>query len=381
MAEALTLRYRPKTFGDLVGQRPIQVVLRQMVSRNRVPAGLLFEGGSGTGKTTTARILAAALNCEAPSADAGGLPCGTCPSDKAIYDGTSLDVIEIDAASNGLVGDIRALRDQVSYSVGGRCRVIILDEAHSMSSAAFDALLKTLEEPPPATVFLLLTTEPGRLPSTVLNRLMPFAFKRLANAEIAARLRYICGQEEQHVDEALCVALAERADGSLRNAVMSLDQALSADIRTFDAYSDVMGDGDYAPQLATALAQGDLPAAYDIVDRAIARTGDPSAVTNGLVTVYKEALILCSGGSSSRQGDALAQRQRLADRLDPVTIVAAMRILWDLRTKLRGSDDPRIGLDLAVTLIADIHPRSQPAAPVPLPAHKLTFAEMKAMRP
>jgi DNA polymerase III subunit gamma/tau len=382
MAEALTLKYRPQTFTDLIGQRPVQAILRQMVARNRVPAGLLFEGGSGTGKTTTARILAAALNCESSPADVGGVPCGVCPSDKAIYDGSSLDVIEIDAASNGLVDDIRALRSQVSYSVGGRCRVIILDEAHSMSAAAFDALLKTLEEPPPATVFLLLTTEPGRLPRTVLNRLMPFTFKRLSVADVVGRLSYICVQEGYDVDGAFLLVLAERADGSLRNAIMLLDQAHSADIRTLDAYADVMGYGDYAPQLASALAVGELAAAYDIVDLAVSRTGDPTTVANALAAVYKDILILRAGGTCPRQGEALAERQRLADQLDTVTVVAAMRILWDLKTRMRANEDPRVGIDLAVTLIADVHTKTRPQAPTPVSApRKLSLNDMKVMHP
>lgn len=381
VAEALTLRYRPRTFHDLVGQRPIQVVLRQMVAKNRISTGILFEGGSGTGKTTTARILAAALNCEGSAAADVGVPCGVCPSDKAIYDGTSLDVLEIDAASNGLVDDIRALRNQVAYSVGGRYRVVILDEAHSMSSSAFDALLKTLEEPPPATVFMLLTTDPGRLPRTVLNRLMRFTFKRLSTADIRARLRHIADTEQQQVDDALLTELAERADGSLRNAVMALDQMLSADIRTVDAYSSLMGGGDYAPQLVAALTAGDLASAYAIVDEAFTRTGDPAAITNTLVAVYKDILILHGGGNCAKQGDALTQRAKLADQLDPVAVVAAMRILWDCKTKLRASDDPRTGLDLAIALIADTSPK-QPSAPQPVVApRKLSLADMRAMQP
>lgn len=376
--EALALRYRPTVFADLVGQKPVQVILRQMVAANRVPTGLLFDGAPGTGKTTTARILAAALNCETPPG-----PCGVCPSCKAVAAGTSLDVVEIDAASNGLVDDIRALRNQVMYCVGGRCRVVILDEAHSMSGAAFDALLKTLEEPPPDTVFVLLTTEPARLPDTVVNRCMGFTFRRIGIVDIAARLRHICQAEAMTVEDGLLTVLAERADGSMRNAIMALDQMYRAGITTLAGYTDVMGDGDDALRLALCLAAGDTVGAYAVADDALSRTGDPTSIINSLVGVYKDVLIIGVGAPCHRQGPALAARTQLASQLDPTTVVAAMRVLWDLKTRLCASDDARVGIDLAVTLIGEAHTRQRPAAPAPAapPARPLTLAQMAQMAP
>lgn len=382
MAEALALKYRPKIFTDLVGQQAVQVILRRMVHANRVPSGLLFAGASGTGKTTTARILAAALNCEEPTPDGGPRPCGVCPADKAIYDGTSLDVTEIDAASNGLVDDIRALRTQVQYAMGGRCRVIILDEAHSMSGAAYDAILKTLEEPPPATVFLFLTTEPNRLPVTVATRLMPFNFRRVTNTDIAQRLHHICAQEQLPVEASLIEAITERAEGSLRNAVMVLDQLTAAGITTFAAYAEVIGYSDYALELATALARGDASGAYRIADDAIAQTGDPAAITDALTGLYKDILVLHAGGATSKQGQALEGRRRLVQSLQPAAVVANMKLLWDIKTKLRALSDIRSSLDLAIALITDASvPISSAAPPLAVPSRKLSLADLKAMHP
>src|SRR6187397_78319 len=271
----MALKYRPRTFDDLVGQVSVQVILREMVKRDAVPSALLFDGVRGSGKTTSARILAASLNCEADSR-----PCGVCPSCKSIFDGSSLDVQEIDAASNGLVSDIRALVEQVLYSTGGRYRVVLLDECHSMSREAMNALLKTLEEPPPSTVFVLLTTEPSKILDTIVSRCMKFTFRRISVADIVGRLEWICAQEDLAVEPALIRAIAERADGGMRDAVMTLDQVVRVQVSTADRFDELFGESDFAPALVTAMAAGDKPRAFELLDAQLITTGDANAVTD-----------------------------------------------------------------------------------------------------
>jgi DNA polymerase-3 subunit gamma/tau len=373
--ETLALTHRPTSFEDLIGQRPITAVLRQMVLTNRVPTALLFKGRHGTGKTSTARILAAALNCETPPG-----PCGHCVSCKSIFNATSLDLIEIDAASNGRVEDIRELRQQVLYAVGGRFRVVVLDEAQSMSTAAFNALLKTLEEPPPAAVFILATTEANRIPDTVTSRCMPFAFSRVSVADITARLAHICRQEDIPADSALLATLAESADGAMRDAIMSLDQLRRADILTLAAYRALTGDLDYGPDLLAAIVAGDTAATFGTLDEILTRVGDVRAVATELSATLRDLLIVQAGGQLPAQGRALSVRTDLARRLTTQQVFSALKVLWELALRICGSQTERSVLELAILMISERC--GAPAAPAPAApvATKLTLAQMAAAR-
>ncbi len=375
--EQLALKYRPTGFDDLVGQRAVNVVLRAMVDRDRVPTALLFKGCRGTGKTTTARILAAALNCEHPPG-----PCTACVSCKAVYAGTSVDLVEIDAASNGLVDDIRALRQQVLYGVGGRYRVVVLDEAHSMSGAAFNALLKTLEEPPPGTVFILATTEPGRIMDTVVSRCMPFSFGRIAVADITARLEHICTAESIAVEPALLHRIAERADGSMRDAVMVLDQLTRVDITTLDGFTALVGDADHGLAILEPASRGDIAASFAALTDILTGGADTTAVTAAIADTLRDVLVLRAGGTPTSQGAALDGRRQLADRHDTTVWVTALTVLWDLKTKVRAGDDPRVLLDLTTAMLLERFTKAgagrQP--PAEAPTRKLSLTEMAALR-
>lgn len=379
--QSLALKYRPRTFADLVGQRAVHMFLERMVDQHKVPPAILMDGPRGVGKTTSARILAASLNCEGSP-----VPCGHCVSCKAVYDGTSMDVIEIDAASNGLVEDIRRLREQVLYDVGGNYRVILLDEAHACSTAAFQAMLKVFEEPPLNTVFVLLTTEPSRIPDTVLSRCMPFSFRRIGVTDIVGRLQHICDQEQVSVEPALLSTIAERADGGLRDAIMLLDQLLRVDITTLTGYLDLTGDTDYGPAIINALATNNIADAYDIAHDQLQRTGAASTIADTIATTLRDLLILGQDGAITAQGSALRNRQLLVNRLDPVLLVAAMKVLWDLKTRTRVTDDPRITLDLALAMLADVLTRAAkpPANATPgtesaTTPGKLNLAQMRTM--
>ena len=372
--EQLALKYRPQTFDDLTGQRVVQVLLRQMVAKQRVPPALLFAGSRGSGKTTSLRILAASLNCEHPP-----VPCGHCPSCKSVFTGTSIDLIEIDAASHGLVDDIRTLREHLMCATGGRWRIVGLDEAQSISAAGFNALLKIMEEPPPYTVFVLLTTEPGKIPNTITSRCSPFVFHRLTPVDIVARLTQICAAEHFDVEAELLQQIAERADGAMRNAVMMLDQFTRVGITTVQAFTDLLGDPDPGPHLLDTLRTGTLADTYAAVAAALHQGAEPHTIITALTATLRDVCILRSGGELALHGAALAARQHLADTITLRTLVTAMTLLWDYTTKIRPGPDPRTGLDLAIVMLSEAFTPT-PAPAVTQSVGRASLADLAAIR-
>lgn len=348
----LDLTYRPHRFGEVAGQKYTVAVLHAMCKRKTIPSALLFYGTPGSGKTTSARIVAAALNCEATTGPASVWPCGECPSCKAVVSGTSLDVIEIDAASNGSVDRIREIRELVQYGTAGQYRVVILDEAHSLSRDANNALLKVLEEPPDNTVFVLCTTEPGKLLETVSGRCSPFAFTRLSPATVVARLREVCTLEGLPASDDLLVSLAEQSGGIMRNGLKLLDQAASVGISSLDAWLKLTGADDFAPALLTAAAQGNHAALFAELDKVLLSHGDYTQITASLVSCLRDVLVLGAGGEVTAQGEALAVRQRLAHSVESRRVVGAMRVLWDMQVRVR-TEDKRAGLELVAVMVAD----------------------------
>lgn len=328
MTDTLALRYRPKTFSDVVGQKINAAVLNRMVETEKVPQGLLFSGPRGSGKTSTARILANSLDAGEP--------------------------IEVDAASNGMVGDVREMIETLRYSVGSDYRVIIYDEAHSMTREAFNALLKTLEEPPSGAIFILVTTEPEKIPGTVKSRLMEFSFRKVSTAEILDRMMRIVDIENISVSPQLLAYIADRSDGSVRDALMMLDQCWRADISDKDDFLEMIGEEDIAPELIRAMMTKDHSYIFTTLDKMAQRVPDPGKIASSINSTLKDVLILHAGGEVDATGEGLALRKSIASYLEPERVVASMRMIWELKTKVRASSNPRSNLDLVVVLVSDI---------------------------
>ena len=328
MYEPLALKYRPMKFQDIIGQHINAIVLDRMVASDNVPQGILFSGPRGTGKTSTARILAKSL-------DAG-------------------DPIEVDAASHGLVADVREMIETLRYSNGEKYRVVIYDEAHSMSKEAFNALLKTLEEPPSGTIFILVTTEPEKIPETVKSRLMEFTFRKISPSIILDRLLYVVDQEGIEIDRDLLSYIADRAEGSVRDGLMMLDQCWKAEIRTKSQFLEMSGEEDIAPDLILAMLTKDHSLIFQKLEEMSQRVPDPYRVISLLNDTLKDILVLRSGGQVEFTGEALNKRRQIMQYLEPERVVASMRVMWELRTKVKASSSPRNNLDLVVVLITDI---------------------------
>jgi len=218
-------KWRPLTFDDVVGQEHITETLKKAIEKNRVAHAYIFTGTRGVGKTTSARILARALNCEKGPTTT---PCGVCTYCKDIISGASFDVLEIDGASNNSVDDIRELRDNIGYSsMGGKYRIFVIDEVHMLSKSAFNALLKTLEEPPKNVIFIFATTEPQKIPQTIHSRCQRYDFRRIGAEQILERLVHICTVEQITFERSALMLVARKADGSMRDALSLLDQVYS----------------------------------------------------------------------------------------------------------------------------------------------------------
>jgi len=293
-----------------------------------MPSAMLFSGPRGTGKTTAGRIVAAALN--AP--DGEGDVAVDDPRAQAVFDGSSYDVLEIDAASHGGVDDVRALQSRLQYRTTGEWRVVLLDEAHSMSTTAYNALLKTLEEPPPQTLFILLTTEPHRILHTVVSRCWPLEFRRVKPSDIVKRLREIADTEGFEAADGLLVDIARRSDGGLRDAVMLLDQCSRVGVADADGLAEFLGESDFAPKVLSAIAAGDAFTAVAALDEEFGRCGDAGRVLSDLTDCLSD-LFLLSRVPEAVDPARLRVRQTLVKSCPPMRLLQIVQPLWDLRAR------------------------------------------------
>jgi DNA polymerase-3 subunit gamma/tau len=364
-AQSLYRRHRPRTFADVVGQEPVVRTLRNAVQRGKVHHAYLFVGSRGTGKTSMAKILAACLNCNPdpahPPAHPTIDPCGECESCRSIAHASSLDVIEMDAASNNSVDDIRELRESVAYSpVSGGCKVYILDEAHMLSTAAWNAFLKTLEEPPPNTVFVLATTEAGKVPATVVDRCHRFDFHRPTVEQIASVVRRVAQAESIEIPPEAIAAVARSATGSFRDALGTLEQLLTysgPEIVLADVLA-VLGvaDAGLLEELVDAVDAGDGSRALRALERCVESGRDAGSFASDLELHARELLVVQTLGelpaelSLTEEADARLRAQ--AERVDRAVVIRLLELLGAALEGVRAGADPRTRLELALVKAA-----------------------------
>ncbi len=334
MHQALYRKWRPQTFDDVCGQEHITSVLRYEVSNNALSHAYLFCGSRGTGKTTCAKILAKAANCESP---VNGSPCCRCAACVSIDNGAATDVLEMDAASNNGVDNIRDIRDEVVYTPSAlRYRVYIVDEVHMLSPSAFNALLKTLEEPPSHVIFILATTELHKLPSTIISRCQRFDFRRIALQTLSSRISYIAAQEGMELEPAAADRIARMAQGGMRDAISLLELCGSTrqriDVATVDA---MMGSGGREEMLRVvrAVAESNYDVIFETVNEAVASSRDLAVFWQDLISVYRDLLVVKTTKDATRYLDLTdaesAQLRELSALFPKGTLLAHCHLLED----------------------------------------------------
>lgn len=357
MAYQVTARkWRPRQFDEVVGQEHITATLKSAVHSGRIAQCYLFCGPRGVGKTTTARILAKVLNCADPR---DGNPCEACDSCQSIAASTSMNVLEIDGASNNSVDDVRELREVVRYAATeGVYKIYIIDEVHMLSTAAFNALLKTLEEPPEHVVFIFATTEVQSVPDTILSRCQRFNFRRISAGQIAAHLGTIAQAEGIEVEEGALQLLASRADGALRDAESLLDQVVSLGAEVSQqAVVQVLGlvDRGLYFELLDAMREAAPARVLDIVARAVDEGVDIEEFVYGLVELLRHLLFAKIQGGTDELDMAEDARQRcgeLAAAMEVEDLLRMMQSLLDLEADIKRSVQPRFRLEIALVHLA-----------------------------
>lgn len=384
--QALYLKWRPLRFEDVVGQEHITRTLRNSLKTGRIRHAYLFSGPRGTGKTTSARLLAKAVNCTHPDAEVR--PCNTCAHCIAVNEGRFLDLIEIDAASHTGVDDVRDLRDRIAFAPGeGQYRVYIIDEVHRFSGNAFDALLKTLEEPPDHALFILATTEIDKVPATIKSRCLPFEFRRLSLKEVADRLEAIAHTEGIQIEREALELIAREGTGSARDSISLLDQVVAdpAEVITLELTQRILGTASVRAvrELVEAIVARDAAGGLHIINQAIDTGSDPRQFCQQMVEQLR-AILLAQAASTDLLEASQEDKQmyaRWASQVGRGSLLRAIRAFNDALNGDMGGWQPQLALELALletlqapettatplvapnTPLRDAPPEAPPAAP------------------
>jgi DNA polymerase-3 subunit gamma/tau len=354
--QVLARKWRPQQFDEVIGQRGVTQTLRNAIAAKRIAQSFVFCGPRGVGKTTTARILARGLNCvNGPTAD----PCGACDACVEIAEGRDMDVQEIDAATNT---QVQSVRDVIVTGLGvaparDRYKIFIIDEVHRLSAQAFDALLKSIEEPPPHVVFMMATTEPQKVPATILSRSQVFELKAIGIKQIADQLRRIADAEQVKVTDDALMLLARAGDGSMRDAQSAMDQviAFAGDSVSAEDVSTVLGlvRRDMLLDMAEAVSREDGAAAFDLAGRAIESGYDLKLVIRELARLVRDVLVVNIDPSRLNDLEIVAEGERdrvraLAAAFSAEDLLRAFEVLTKAEYEIRGAGEPRYHMEMAL---------------------------------
>ncbi len=369
----LARKYRPQTFDQVVAQTHITRTLTNAIAAGRVAHAILFSGPRGTGKTTVARILAKAMNCkDGPTP----MPCNVCRSCEEITAGHAVDVFEIDGASNNSVDQVRELRENIKYMPAHSAyKIYIIDEVHMLSAAAFNALLKTLEEPPAHIMFMFATTEPHKIPITILSRCQRHDFRRIGLDAIASHMAWICRQEEVEIADRSLGLIAREAGGSMRDALSLLDQIMtcSQGPMTHEQVLDILGviDRKIIYELAGAILSADIPVILDLLDDIYDRGHDLKRLYADLLEHFRNLLVGAIGKNVEKLVDLpsgeIEQLMEQAQRTSKATLNQIFDLLYKEEVAVRLSPQPKLALEMALIRLL----QSEPALPIDLLIDKL----------
>lgn len=352
---ALYRKFRPATFEQVKGQDHIVQTLRNQINANRIGHAYLFCGTRGTGKTSVAKIFARAVNCEHP---VDGSPCNECDTCKAINTGSAMNVVEIDAASNNGVDNIRQIRDEIQYSPSsGKYTVYIIDEVHMLSIGAFNALLKTLEEPPAYVIFILATTEPHKIPITILSRCQRYDFKRITIDTIGARLSELMEKENIEVEDKAIRYVAKAADGSMRDALSLLDQCIAFYLGqklTYDNVLEVLGavDNEVFSRLTRSVIDGNVVTCIQILDEMVMQGRELGQFVNDFIWYLRNLMLVKTSDNAMDVIDASAERiealKEEAQMAETDIIMRYIRVLSELAGQIKYSSQKRVLIEIAL---------------------------------
>ncbi len=378
--QALYLKWRPQSFDDVVGQRHITRTLRNALIRGRLRHAYLFSGPRGTGKTTTARLLAKAVNCKC--ADPSERPCNACANCVAINQARFLDLIEIDAASHTGVDDVRELRDKIAFAPGeGAYKVYIIDEVHRFSGNAFDALLKTLEEPPDHAIFVLATTEIDKVPATIKSRCLQFEFRRVSLKELTDRLSTIADSEDLSIEPAALELIARQGAGSVRDSISLLDQIVTDPDETvsLELAQNLLGTANslHVRDLVDALADEDVARGIHLINAAIDGGSDPRQFGQQIVNFLRNVMLAqtASAGLIEAAQEEQELYQDLAGRIERARLLKSIRAFNAAANQYTGGWQPQLALELSLIEIV------QEAEMAPAPTAEREPAVSRRPRP
>jgi DNA polymerase-3 subunit gamma/tau len=383
----LARRYRPQGFAQLVGQEHVAQALENAIKSNRVAHAYLFTGARGVGKTSTARILAKCLNCEKGPTTT---PCDQCSMCKSIATGEDVDVLEIDGASNNGVEKVREIRSNVQYRPSrGRYKIYVIDEVHMLTPAAFNALLKTLEEPPAHVKFIFATTEVQKIPITILSRCQRFDFAGIATNQIVDRLRDIVKREGMQADEEALEMIARRAGGSMRDAQSLLDQLLAfgSDRLTVDQIHTLLGTAgdDRVAELATAVLAREAKRAVELLAELAQKTLQPGELLDQLMAYWRDLMVANVAGAEAKDLSVPNRHRETllhqASGLSLDTILAGLEVLNSARTRLRGSNNGRLLVEMALVRLCRLEDLTAVSQLAQLVSQGLSAAVATPVRP